>query len=63
MSAKTRRDMDIIEMATANVRSNMNATVNMETPWGKSLKMLPQFTLKDLGSIDSYVVKLLNQLS
>ena len=26
----------------------MNATVNMETPWGKSLEMLPQFTMKEI---------------
>ena len=26
----------------------MNATVNMEIPWGKSLEMLPQFTLKEI---------------
>ena len=36
--------MNIIEIATANGRSDMNAAVNMETFWGKSLEMLPQFT-------------------
>ena len=41
---KTRRDMDIIEMATANARSDMNAAVNMETSYGKYLEMLPQLT-------------------
>ena len=40
--------MDIIEMATANTRSDMNAAVNMETSWGKSLEMLPQFTIKEI---------------
>ena len=35
-------------MATANARSDMNAAVNIETPWGKSLEMLPQFTIKKL---------------
>ena len=40
--------MDIIEMATENARSDMNAAVNIETPWGKSLEMLPQFTIKKL---------------
>ena len=39
--------MDIIEMATANTRSDMHAAVNMETSWGKSLEMLPQFTIKE----------------
>ena len=46
ISVKTRRDMDITEMATANTRSDMNAAVNMKTSWGKSLEMLPQFTIK-----------------
>ena len=36
--------MDIIEMATTNARSDMNAAVNMETSYGKSLEMLPQLT-------------------
>ena len=40
--------MDIIEMVTANTGSNINATVNMETSWGKSLEMLPQFTIKEI---------------
>ena len=26
----------------------MNAAVNMETSWGKSLEMLPQFTIKEI---------------
>ena len=40
--------MNIIEIATANGRSDMNAAVNMETFWGKSLEMLPQFTIKEI---------------
>ena len=40
--------MDIIEMVTANTGSNINATVNMETSWGKSLEMLPQFTINEI---------------
>ena len=40
--------MDIIEMTTANTRSDMNAAVNMETSWRKSLEMLPQFTIKEI---------------
>ena len=40
--------MDIIEMATANTRSDMHAAVNMETSSGKSLEMLPQFTIKEI---------------
>ena len=40
--------MDIIEMATANTRSDMHAAVNMETPWGKFLEILPQFTIKEI---------------
>ena len=40
--------MDIIEMATANARSDMNVAVNMEVSWGKSLEMLPQFTIKEI---------------
>ena len=40
--------MDITEMATANTRSDMNAAVNMKTSWGKSLEMLPQFTIKEI---------------
>ena len=40
--------MDIIEMATANARSDMNAAVNMETSWVKSPEMLPQFTIKEI---------------
>ena len=40
--------MDIIEMATANARSYINATVNMEISWGKSLEMLAQFTIKEI---------------
>ena len=40
--------MNIIETATANGRSDMNAAVNMETFWGKSLEMLPQFTIKKI---------------
>ena len=35
-------------MATTNTRSDMNAAVTMETSWGKSLEMLPQFTIKDI---------------
>ena len=38
--------MNIIEIATANGRSDINAAVNMETFWGKFLEMLPQFTIK-----------------
>ena len=45
---KTRWDTDIIEMATANARSDMNAAVNMGISWGKSLEMLPQFTIKEI---------------
>ena len=45
---KKRQDMDIIEIATANTRSDMNAAVNMETSWGKSLEMLPQFTIQEI---------------
>ena len=48
ISVKTRQDMDIIEIATANTRSDMNAAVNMETSWGKSLEMLPQFTIQEI---------------
>ena len=40
--------MDIIEMATANTRSDKNAAVNMETSWGKSQEMLPQSTIKEV---------------
>ena len=40
--------MDITEMATACTRSDMHAAVNMETSWGKSLEMLPQFTIKEI---------------
>ena len=40
--------MDITEMATANTRSDMNAAVNMKTSRGKSLEMLPQFTIKEI---------------
>ena len=40
--------MDIIEMATANTRSDMHAAVNMEISWGKSLEMLPQFKIKEI---------------
>ena len=40
--------MDIIEMVTANTGSNINATVNMETSWGRSLEILPQFTMKEI---------------
>ena len=40
--------MDITEMATANTRSDMNAAVNMKTSCGKSLEMLPQFTIKEI---------------
>ena len=35
--------MEIVEMATAYARSDMNAAVNMEILWGK---MPPQFTIK-----------------
>ena len=35
-------------MATANTRSDMHAALNMETSWGKSLEMLPQFTIKEI---------------
>ena len=45
---KTRRDMDVTEMGTVNARSDMNIAVNMETSWGKSLEMLPQFTIKEI---------------
>ena len=45
---KTRRDTDIIEIATANTRSDLNTAVNMETSWGKYLEMLPQFTIKEI---------------
>ena len=37
-----------IEMVTANTGSNMNATVNRERSWGKSVEMLPQFTIKEI---------------
>ena len=40
--------MDIIEMAAATARSDMNAGVNIETPWGKSVERLPQFTIKQI---------------
>ena len=40
--------MDIIEVATANTQSDMNAAVNIETSWGKSLEMLPQFAIKEI---------------
>ena len=40
--------MDIIEMATANAKSDMNAAVNMGISWGKSLEMLSQFTIKEI---------------
>ena len=40
--------MDIIEMTTANTGSDMNAPVNMKTSWGKSLEMLPEFTIKEI---------------
>ena len=40
--------MDIIEMAAANTRSDMNAAVNMDISWVKSLEMLPQFTIKEI---------------
>ena len=39
--------MDIIEMAAANTRGDMNAAVNMDTSLEKSLEMLPQFTIKE----------------
>ena len=55
--------MDIIEMATANTRSDMHAAVNMETSWGKSLEMLPQFTIKEIEQHRKLSGKLLNQLS
>ena len=45
---KTRRDIDVTEMGTVNARSDMNIAVNMETSWGKSLEMLPQFTIKEI---------------
>ena len=48
ISVKTRRDMDVTEMGTVNARSDMNIAVNMETSWGKSLEMLPQFTIKEI---------------
>ena len=35
-------------MATVNTRSDMNTAVNMETSWGKSPEMLPQFTIKEI---------------
>ena len=35
-------------MTTANTGSDMNAAVNMETSWRKSLEMLPQFTIKEV---------------
>ena len=37
--------MEIVEMATAYARSDMNAAVNMEISWGK---MPPQFTIKEI---------------
>ena len=40
--------MNIIEMATASTRSDMDAAVSMDTSWGKSLEMLPQFTIKEI---------------
>ena len=40
--------MGIMEMATANIRSDMNAAVKMETSSGKSLEMLPEFTIKEI---------------
>ena len=40
--------MNIVETTTANVISDMNAAVNMETSWGKSLEILPQFTIKEI---------------
>ena len=40
--------MDVTEMGTVNARSDMNIAVNMETSWGKSLEMLPQFTIKEI---------------
>ena len=55
--------MDTIEIATANTRSDMNAAVNMETSWGKSLEMLPQFTIKEIEQHRKLSGKLLNQLS
>ena len=39
--------MDTIEIATASKRSDMNAAVNMKRSRGKSLEMLPQFTIKE----------------
>ena len=35
-------------MVTANTQSDMNAAVNIETSWGESLEMLPQFTIKEI---------------
>ena len=49
--------MDIIEIATANPRSNMNAAVNIETSLGKSLEMLPQFTIKEIEQHRLLIVK------
>ena len=40
--------MDIVEMATANTRSDMDAAVNNGQIWGKSLEMLPQLTIKEI---------------
>ena len=37
--------MDIIEMTTANARSDSTAAVNIETSWGKYLEILPHFTI------------------
>ena len=39
--------MNFIEMATANTKSDVNAAVNIDTSWGKSLEMLPQFSIKE----------------
>ena len=60
--------MNIIEMATASTRSDMNAAVNMDTSWGKSLEMLPQFTIKEIeqhrqlsGKTESAIIKTLDR--
>ena len=48
ISVKTRHDMDISETTTVTTRSDMNAAVDTKTSKGKSLEMLPQFTIKEI---------------
>ena len=45
---KAKWDMDIIEMAAATTRRDMNAGVNIETSWGKSVERLAQLTIKEI---------------